>query len=551
MTNYILEYYQGIKDGSIVVGRWIERWYDIIIEGLRNKSFYFDPKKANRAIKFKENFAHHHEGDLAPQLLKLELWQKAFYSVIYGIVNKDGYRQFNEVLLVVARKTGKTLLAASDAEQMLFADGEYGARIYFVAPKLDQARICYDAFYQMILQEPELKEMSKKRRTDVYVASTNSSAQPIAFNAKKSDGLNPHFICADEIAAWSGEAGLKQYEVLTSALGARKQPMLLSITTANYEDGIYDELIKRATAIFKGTSNERHFAPFIYQIDDVTKWNDINELQKSMPNLNVSTSVDWVLNQIAIAEQSLSKKREFLTKMCNIKQNSSVAWLDATVIEKSYGEPLNLEDFRDCYAVMGIDLSRTTDLTCATLLIQKNGKIYTFARFYLPKDKLEEAKARDNLPYDIYVQRKELFLSGDNFVNYKDAYEWCRELIEKYHIYVLQVGYDRYSSTYLIDSLKQYGFHCDDVYQGENLTPVINETEGLIKDGVIKIGDNDLLKIHFYNSALKLNTETERCRLIKVEQRKHIDGMAAFLCGMCVRMKRWNEIGTQLANERS
>ena len=550
MTNYILEYYQSIKDGSEVVGKWVRLWYEYVVKGLKKKSFYFNQKKAQKAIRFVESFCHHHEGELAPDLIKLELWQKAFLSVVFGIVDKEGNRQFREVVLIVGRKNGKSLFASAIAEYMAFLDGEYGARIYFCAPKLEQARLCYDALYQMLIQEDELSELAKKRRTDIYIASTNTSIQPLAFNAKKSDGLNPHLVVCDEFSAWQGDAGLKQYEVLKSALGARKQPMILSISTANYVEGLYDELIKRGTAVLNGTSKETRLAPFIYQIDDVKKWNDINELKKSMPNLNVSVSVDYMLEEIAIAESSLSKKAEFLTKYCNIKQNSSIAWLDAQTIEKCYRKPLKLEDFKGCYGVMGLDLSRTTDLTCAVLLVEKDGIINTFARFYLPANKIEEATARDMLPYNIYIQRGWLYPSGENFIDYQDVFAWARELIEKYKIYTLQVGYDRYSSTYLINDMKEYGFHCDDVYQGENLTPVIRETEGLIKDGKINIGDNDLLKIHFYNSALKVNAETERLKLIKVEQRAHIDGMASFLDAMCVRQKYWQEIGNRLTNER-
>lgn len=550
MNNYILERYQRIKDGTDIVGGLIRKWYEYIVKGLEKKTFFYDPKKANKAIKYIETFCHHHEGDLAPDLIKLELWEKADISIAFGIVDKNGLRQFREVIWVIGRKNGKSLLASAIASYMAFLDGEYGARVYFVAPKLDQARICYDAFFQMTKVEPELSELAKKRRTDIYIESTNTSVQPLAFNAKKSDGLNPHLVVCDELAAWQGDQGLKQYEVLKSALGARKQPMILSITTANYVEGIYDELMKRSTAVLNGTSKETRLCPFIYQIDDVTKWNDINELKKSMPNLSVSVSVDYMLEEIAIAEGSLSKKAEFLTKYCNIKQNSSVAWMDAQTIEKSFGRQYSLDDFKDCYGVMGIDLSRTTDLTAATLLVQKDGKIYTFARFYLPANKIEEATQREGVPYNLYVQRGFLYPSGDNFIDYHDVFDWCRELIEKYHIYILQVGYDRYSSQYLINDMKQYGFHCDDVFQGENLTPVIRETEGLMKDGKIELGTNDLLKLHFYNSALKINSETERCKLIKIESRSHIDGMAAFLCGMTVRQKWWNEIGHQLTNER-
>ena len=539
-----------MKDGTDIEGKHIIQWYEYIIKGLEKKTFFFDPKKANKSIKYIENFCHHHEGDLAPNLIELELWEKADLSIIFGIVDKNGMRQFREVLWIMGRKNGKTLLASAIASYMAFLDGEYGARIYFVAPKLDQARLCYDAFFQMVKVEPELNALAKKRRTDVYIESTNTSIQPLPFNAKKTDGLNPHLVVCDELAAWQGDQGLKQYEVLKSSLGARKQPMILSISTANYVEGVYDELVKRGTAVLMGTSKETRLAPFIYQIDDVTKWNDINELKKSMPNLNVSVSVDYMLEEIAIAEGSLSKKAEFLTKYCNIKQNSAIAWLNAEDIEECYGKALDLNDFKGCYAVMGIDLSRTTDLTAAVLLIERNGKIHTFARFYLPANKIEEATQRDGIPYQSYVQRGFLYPSGENFIDYQDVFAWARELIEKYKIYVLQVGYDRYSSQYLIQDMKNYGFHCDDVFQGENLTPVIRETEGLIKDRKINIGNNDLLKLHFYNSALKINSETERMKLIKIETRSHIDGMAAFLCAMTVRQKWWNEIGRQLVNER-
>lgn len=550
MNNYIYEYYQRISDGTETSGRWIRLWYSHIVKGLESKSFFYSPKKAKKAISFIENFCHHHEGALAPRLLKLELWQKAFLSVIFGILDESGRRQFREVILIVGRKNGKTLFAAAIAEYMAFLDGEYGARIYFCAPKLDQARLCYDAFDQMVRQEQELDVLARKRRTDIFIESTNTSIAPLAFNAKKSDGLNPHLAVCDEFAAWQGDAGLKQYEVLTSALGAREEPMILSISTANYIEGLYDELMKRSTAVLLGTSKERRLAPFIYSIDDVERWDDVNELKKAMPNLGVSVSVDYMLEQIAIADGSISKKREFLTKYCNVKQNSSLAWLDAQTVEKASAPTVRLEDLRDHYAVLGVDLSRTTDLTAAVLLVEKDGIINAYARFYLPANKIEEATARDGIPYEVYVKRGLLFPSGENFIDYQDVFAWARELVEKYRIYPLKVGYDRYCAQYLVNDLKSYGFQVDDVYQGENLTSVIRETEGLLKDGRIRIGSNDLLKIHLFNSALKVNAETERVRLIKISQLAHIDGMAALLDAMCVRQKWWSEIGPQLTNER-
>lgn len=549
MNNPIYEYYQGIKSGDVVVGKWVRLWYEQIIKGLESKAFFYSPKKARAAIVFVENFCRHHEGDMANKPFKLELWQKAFLAVVFGIVDENGDRQFREVALVMARKNGKTLFAAAIADYMAFADGEFGARIYFCAPKLQQANLCFDAFFRNIETEPSLDALASKRRTDVYIAETNTTAMPLAYNAKKSDGLNIQLGVCDEIASWSGDAGLKFYEVLKSSMGARRQPILLSISTAGYEnESIYDELIKRCTRVLKGDSKEQRLAPFLYMIDDIRKWNDINELQKSNPNLGVSVTVDYLLEEIAVAEGSLSKKAEFITKYCNLKQNSSQAWLSAQVVERACGKQLDLNDFRDSYCVGGIDLSRTTDLTAACVVIEKDGKLNVFEKFFLPGEKIEEATARDGLPYSIYVQRGLLVPSGDNVVDYNDVFKWFASLVEDYKIYPLQVGYDRYSAAYLVQQMKQYGFHMDDVFQGYNLTPVINEFEGLLKDGVVRIGDNDLLKVHLLDSALKVENETERAKLIKLRKYAHIDGTAALLDAFCVRQKWYGEIGEMLKN---
>ena len=549
MSNYILAYYQRIQDGSEVVGRWIKILYELIVKGLQERSFFYDHKKAKAAILFIEQFCHHHEGVLAPGRIKLELWQKALVSCIFGIVDDTGARQFREVFVVMARKNGKTLLAAAIAAYCTFLDGEYGGRIYFTAPKLEQAALCFDAYHQMILQEPELNQMAQKRRTDIYVSQNNTTAKPLAFSAKKSDGLNISLAIADECASWAGDQGLKFYEVLKSSFGARRQPLLLAMSTSGYiNDGIYDELMKRATRFLLGDSKERRLLPVLYMIDDIDKWNDINELRKSNPNLGVSVTVDYLLEEIAVAEGSLSKKAEFLTKYCNIKQNSSTAWLRSQDVEKCTSEPFSFEQFRGCYCVGGIDLSRTTDLTACCIIIQKQGQLYTLCQFFIPREKVDEATARDGLPYRAYIQRGLLKESGDNFVDYRDCYKWFTDLIEKYQIYPLKVGYDRYSAQYLVQDMKQYGFHMDDVYQGENLSPVIDELEGTIRDGRLWIGDNDLLKIHLLDSALKQNSDTMRKRLVKVAASVHIDGTAALLDAMCVRQKWFAEIGEQLKN---
>lgn len=568
--NYIYKYYQDIKDGKVRVGRWIQLICKYIIDGLESGRFFFDADKANDPIEWIEHHCFHTEGPLAPQPLVLEVWEKAIISCLYGIVDDKGLRQFREVLLVVGRKNGKSKLAAAIAAYE-FRRGGYGSRVFCIAPKLEQADLVYNDIWQMTQLDPEYKALVEKyserdvrglklrddsdlprhRMSDLAIPATNSTVKKIAFSAKKSDGFNPSLCVCDEIASWEGDAGLKQYEVMKSGMGARPEAILLSVTTSGYiNDSIYDELIKRSTRFLLGDSKETKLLPFLYMIDDVGKWNDIEELKKANPNLGQSIPIDYMKEEIAIAEGSLSRKSEFICKYCNMKQNSSLAWIGADVIEKASGDALCLDDFRGCYCVGGMDLSRTTDLTAAVIVIERDGELYVFARFWLPSERIEEVTAIDGVPYNTYIQRGLLTPSGSNIIDYNDVYTWFKELIEKYEIYPLQVGYDRYGSTYLVNQMSEYGFHMDDVFQGYNLHPVIQEVEGYLKDGRIHIGDNDLLKIHFFNSALKVSTEKGRSKLVKIKPTAHIDGMAALLDAMTVRQKWYSEIGGQLENKR-
>lgn len=550
MDNWIFKYHEAIQKKEVIVGIWVRLCFEILTTGLLNGEWEFNEKKANKAIKFIENFCHHSEG--RSDLLHLELWQKAIVSAIFGIMDKTtGYRQFREVFIIVARKNGKTLFAAAIAAYMTYIDGEYGAKVYFLAPKLDQADLVYDAFYQIVQSDDELDSITKKRRSDIYIKAFNTSVKKIAFNSKKSDGFNPQLVVNDEMEAWPGDQGLKQYEVMTSALGARKQPLIISIATAGYvNDGIFDELFKRATAFLKGNSREKRLLPFIYMIDDIEKWDSIEELKKSNPNLGVSVSVEYYLEQIEIARNSISKKVEFMTKFCNIKQNSAVAWLDYWDVMKCVHEekPLSLEDFKGCYCVGGIDLSRTTDLTAASIVINRDGINHIFTRFYMPQKRYEVAINEDNTPYNIYRDRGFLFISGENQVDYKDVYNWFIELVKVYKIKPLKIGYDRYSANYLVEDLKAAGLHTDDVYQGTNLTPVLHEFEGNLKDGLFDFGDNSMLAAHFLNVAVDINLNDSRMKPVKIEKRMRIDGAMSVFDALTMVSKYHNEIGKKLLN---
>lgn len=185
--NYIQEYYNAITTGKVIVGEWIRKLYEILIKGLESGEYIYNAKKVNKAIRFIENFCHHNKG--RNDLIKLELWQKAIIAAIFGIVDDSDTRIFREVFIVVARKNGKSLFASAIIAYMAFIEPEYGQDIYCLAPKLDQAKIVYGNFWEMVKSEPELKENAKKRRSDIYIADYNNTIQPIAFNAKKATDL--------------------------------------------------------------------------------------------------------------------------------------------------------------------------------------------------------------------------------------------------------------------------------------------------------------------------------------------------------------------------
>ena len=552
--NCILQYYQAIMNGSVTVGAWVRKLYEVILDGIESKRWFYDHRKAQNCIRFMETYCHHNKGPLAPQRITLALWQKAALSLIFGIVDKDGHRQFTECMLVVGRKQGKTLLAGGIGNYVAYAAGEFGSEIYYLAPKLDQADLCFGAFEFNVHAEPDMDRRTKSTKSrGLYIEESNTTVKKLPFSDRKADGYNPMLYVGDEVASWPGQRGLRQWEVMVSGTGAREEPLGLAISSAGYEnEGIYDELVRRGTAFLNGNTREEHLLPILYMIDDIDKWNDLNELQKSLPGLGESVSVKFILKEIAIAEGSLSKKTEFITKYCNRKQNSSMAWLSAETVEKAFGWNFRLDDFRNCYALGGIDLSQTTDLTSACVLIERQGVIWVFSHFWLPSEKLSEATDRDEIPYQAMIERGHLSLSGTELIDYRDVRDWFMALVRDYKVFPLKIGYDRYSAQYLVQEMTERNFHMESVTQGFNLTGIEDNFEGMMREGKIRCADdNSLLKIHLLDSAQQLENNTSahpRKKLAKISKYAHVDGTAAILDALCMRQNHWQEIGRRLTN---
>ena len=554
--NAITAYWEEIQSGGVVVGKWIRQLYDVIIRGLAEGRWFYDEKLAQNAIGFIERFCHHYKGVLAPKRIKLALWQRAAISLIFGIVDKTGKRQFDQVFWVCGRKQGKTITASSIGTYFGYAAGEFGSEIYYLAPKLDQADLCYSALEFNVHAEPELDAITRSTKyRELMIQETNTMIRKLAFTSKKSDGYNPMFYCADEVAAWPGVAGLRQWEVMASGTGARQEPLGLAISSGGYEnEGLFDELMKRGTGFLMGNSREQHILPIIYMIDDQAKWNDMTELRKSLPGLGESVSEEFIRKEIATAEESASKMVEFKTKYCNLKQNMSTAWLRAEDINKAFGHHLPMEALKNHYCVAGLDLSKSVDLTSACIVTEIDGTLWVHSHFWLPNKRLEEATRRDNIPYEIYIKKGFLSLSGEEFINNDDVLAWFMDLVKKWKIFPLIIGYDRWSAQELVQKLNKKSFHTDSVTQGFNLSSVSDIMEGMLREGRIRdMDDNDLLKIHLADAAQQMESNAEnahpRKKLVKISKNAHVDGCAALLDAMAMRQFKWAELGTRLTKE--
>lgn len=547
--DWLETYEEEIRKGKYKIGKWMRLNLEYVHHILDTGECRYDPVKGNKAIGFIEKHLRFVEGKNTN--FKLETWQKYITACIFGLVDDDGARHFTEFVLIVGRKQGKSTWVAGLEACTIYTQPELGMQIYNLAPKLQQANIIYNQLLLMIEKNPILARKGKKRRTDYYLKDKNCTVAPLAFNSKKSDGFNPYFCCFDEFAAWPGKRSLDMYNVMLSGQGSRLDPINICCSTANFEDGgLYDELFERSTKVLMKTSEEKNLLPFMFMIDDLNKWDDIEELRKALPNLGVSFHVKNLEKEIRKAHESPAYKPEFITKYCNIKQNSTSAWLTDAEVRSTISPPFDMNMFYGMSGTGGADLSQTTDLTAAVILIRYNGDDYVLSHFWLPADKIKDASDRDNIDYGLLISHGFISPSGDKFVDYKDVTEWFVQMREQLKINIPVVGYDRYSSTYFVDEMKTKGFLMDDVNQGTNLTPLIEEFYGNVQSGIVKTGNNGLMQVHMRNAAIQYVAGDNRKRMVKISQEKHIDGMAALIDAMTVRSKYLDKYGWTLLNNK-
>lgn len=539
--NPILDYWTRIESGEEIVGDKVRRVYQKLAKDIYGTSseYEYDSRRANHAIEFIENFCKHSKGKWGGKPIDLELWQKAFLAATFGFVHKiDGTRKYREVFLVVARKNGKSTIASGIGLYAQVADNEPGSEVYAVATKKDQAKLVWLEAKRMVKKSPVLLKRIKPLVSEMVSDWNDSSFKPLGSDSDTLDGLNVHCALLDEIHAWKDK---NLYDVIVDGTSAREQPLLVMITTAGtVREAVYDLKYDEAEMVLNGFDDpdgyhDDRFLPIIYELDERTEWTDPTKWKKANPGLGTIKKTDQLQTKVNKAKANSMLVKNLLTKDFNIRETSLESWLSFEEINCL--DTFGMEELRDCYAVGGVDLSSTTDLSCGTLLIMKEGsdKIYVLQMYFLPEDLVEHRVKEDKIPYDKWVDRELLRLCPGNKVKYSDVTSWFREMVDEYGIRPVWIGYDPWNSQYWVQEMQDYGFNMVVVRQGaQTLSQPMKEMGADLGAKRINYNNNTILKWCLTNTSVKTDDNDNVRPLKGKNQRQRIDGAVSLLIAYTV-----------------
>lgn len=526
------EYFGKIVDGKIVACDKMKRISEILLERyLSPDEFHFDADIAKRHTKFIETFCKLPSGNVG-QPLKLELFQKARLQALFGFVDDNDLRQYNECLIIEGRKNGKTTETAAVEIDMLIDDKEGAPQIYNIATMLDQAKLGFNAAVKMIRQSPMLSANVKKRASDLYFNGNFGFIKALASNSNSLDGLDVHCGVIDELSAIKNR---DIYDLIKQAMGARKQPLLFCITTNGYvREGIFDAQYKYAADVLNGTIKNPRFLPFIYELDNPSEWDDENCWIKANPGIDTIKSRKYLREMVQKAKDDPSFKPTVLVKDFNIPQSGSTTWLpfESVVNESTY----TMEQISHSYAIGGCDLSSVYDLTCATMIIRKpnDDTVYCLQKYFIPQRKLDENLGSDakQVPYKLWAEQGWLEINEGAQVDYSAVTKWFKEMVEKYDIRPLWVCYDRALAGYWQEEMSDSGFDMEKTAQGPfTWSQPMKELGCALSEHKINYNNNPVLRWCLANTGVKaLNKDgIETIQPVKLQQDRRIDGMVSLL----------------------
>ena len=536
--NPILEYWEQIGKNEIVVGSKVKRIYGKIIGDLnRTDTVYeYSSKRANHAIEFIENYCRHSKGKWGGKPIDLELWQKAFLASTFGFIHKiDGTRKYREVLLIVARKNGKSTIASGIGLYLQVADNEPGAEIYAVATKKDQAKLVWLEAKRMVKKSPVLLKRIKPLVSDLVSDWNDSTFKPLGSDSDTLDGLNVHGAMMDEIHAWKDK---NLYDVIVDGTSSREQSLIMMITTAGtVRESVYDMKYDEAERLLIGIeANDEHlderFLPIVYELDSRKEWTEPDCWVKANPGLGTIKKQDQLESKVNKAKSNPLLVSNLLTKDFNIRETSSEAWL--TFEQLNNQETYDLKALSANYGIGGADLSITTDLTAAKVIfmVPNDERIYVLSMYWLPEDLLEKRSKEDKIPYDLWREQGLLRTTPGNTIHAKFVTDWFVEVREEHGIYVPWVGYDSYSASYWVEEMKSHfgGSSMIDIKQGKRTLSGPMHSLGAELDAKRVIYNNNPIdKWCLSNTVVDIDKNGNIQPMKSKNQKRRIDGTAALL----------------------
>lgn len=542
-NNPVLEYADAIASGRIRTSKKVATVYAKLAEEIRNPRapYIFDINKATKPIRFIERFCKHSKGEWAGRPVKLELFQKAYIAALFGFIDtRTGYRRYTESFFMVARKNGKSTMLAGIALYLLVADREPGAELYTVATKKDQAKLIFDEVLHMVQQSPELRKILKKRKSDLYFADAMAKMQALGKNSDTLDGLNAHGVIMDEL---HGVKDRNLYEVMKQSQSARRQPLLIMITTAGtVRECIFDDIYSYAENVLNGTYTDERFLPVVYELDKRSEYKHEKNWVKANPGLGTIKKLDDLRAKVARAQQSAADLNGVLVKDFNLRGTRSTAWLSFDDIYNP--ATFNITDLRGAYAIGGADLSITTDLTAATLLMYdpEAEKYLVKQMYWIPEDNVEERIQRDKIPYDLWHEQGLIRFCRGNTINYSDVTAWFLEMVHVHGITPAWIYYDSYSARYWVEEMESKGFRMVRCIQGAKTLSLPMQRMGAdLQAKKIIYNDNPILKWCLTNTGVQTDRNGNIVPVKSQSAKQRIDGAASLLDAYVGLCEHYNE----------
>lgn len=480
----------------------------------------FDAKAADLVVEFFEECLHHVKGEKAGELFILEKWEKAILGNLFGWKRPDGTRRYREALLYVAKKNGKSALAAGIVLYLLCVEQEPGAEIYSAAAERDQAKLVFDQAVGMVRQESELYSRATVYTKSISLNDGSGDYKAISAEASTKHGYNVSAAIIDELHA---QKTRDLVDALITGTAARRQPLIIHVTTADFDrPSICNEKHDYATKVRDGIIEDRSFLPIIYEPDENDNWEDRKVWKKVNPNVDVSFPMSYLEEQFTKAKEMPSYENTFKRFQLNMKTEQAVRWLP---LDKWDGCKKKAETGDDLVWHAGLDLASTTDVAAFVLFCLETGSVLPF--FWIPTESAYTRERRDRVTYLTWAREGLISLTEGNVIDF-DIIRRDINLVGEQHN-IERIAVDRWGSQQIQTQLSGDGFDMMPFGQGyQSMSGPTKEVEKLVLAGDLRHGGNKVLRWMAGNVAVETDA-AENIKPSKNRSFERIDGMVALI----------------------